>query len=564
MRFGHSDPRVRAIGEQVANEAAAGPAASDAEDAVRRSFMDLTHEPSRNGAIGLGRGRMPPPMRGPFAAEPILDDVFAAYPLTRAPGLSRDGRHAIEEWRVAPTLFARDDRATRAYDAKWKDPAFAFAVWRERQGRGSHWARLGGGDRERFRAMFSDRFEEVLESIDSRFTREAFYSGFADGWRYGAPVAAEWAFRRGYAEGFDMGVIDTAAIAFRYAYPRAFEAAYDRSFDAWSRSVHAGLGEVQLTDENGDGIFEPGERVLIRVAVVNYGGGSGVYDLNASGSEFSGPADATLRLSGRGLVPDGERLALRVKDGVPPRTRTAVTVAIADAHADAPVYVSRPLEIDGLPKIDTDRIGGRVTVSLAVRNTSRHDARAFVRVDSSAGAGGAHHDDLGVIPAGGKRSASLTFSGIHPLDLIGAESRWTAFVSRDDTINDVNEVRMAPVATDLSNPDLMDFMVGLARAPDVSPSDVREARALMIERLRADWDRAVDASGNPYKSDFESEGARTALGELVRVTQGGVRSFASPQVFEGLEGAVAELADDLPGAHPLLRKWMKKLAARLG
>jgi hypothetical protein len=31
-----------------------------------------------------------------------------------------------------------------------------------------------------------------------------------------------------------------------------------------------------------------------------------------------------------------------------------------------------------------------------------------------------------------------------------------------------------------------------------------------------------------------------------------------------MEGAVAALADDLPGAHPLLRKWMKRLAARLG
>jgi hypothetical protein len=86
----------------------------------------------------------------------------------------------------------------------------------------------------------------------------------------------------------------------------------------------------------------------------------------------------------------------------------------------------------------------------------------------------------------------------------------------------------------------------------------------MMERLRADWERAVDASGNPYRRDFESSGTETVLGELVRATQHGRRSFASPQVFEGLDGDVAELCDRLPGAHPLLRKWMKKLARRLG
>lgn len=44
----------------------------------------------------------------------------------------------------------------------------------------------------------------------------------------------------------------------------------------------------------------------------------------------------------------------------------------------------------------------------------------------------------------------------------------------------------------------------------------------------------------------------------------GRRSFASPQVFDGLARDVDALAEDLPGAHPVLRKWMKKLAKRLG
>ena len=204
-----------------------------------------------------------------------------------------------------------------------------------------------------------------------------------------------------------------------------------------------------------------------------------------------------------------------------------------------------------------------MTIRFVVANVSRHDAHAFVRVESLTGAASAHDDDLGPIAAGEKKNASLTFDGIHPLDLIGAESKWRASAARDGTANDTREIRLAPVATDLGNPDLMDFMVALARTPDVSRSDVQDARALMMERLRADWSRAADASGNPYKRDCEAEGVETVLGQLVHVTQGGSRSFASPQVFEGLGHAVAVLADDLPGAHPLLRKWMKKLAARM-
>jgi len=566
MRFGRSDPRVRALGDHIANEAAEGTADNEAEARVRQQFMDLTLEPGRERADARDSSRRGtvPRFGGPWAVEPVLDEVFAAYPLGRTPGLSRDGRGATEDWHVAPGLLARGDRDRTAYDARWKDPEFAFSIWRERQRRGSPWSRLTSVERERFRMVFSDQFQAALGSIDWRLTREAWRIGFTDGWRYGAAIQAEWAYRQGYAEGFDLGVGETAAIAFPYAYDRAYAAAYDRWFDDWSRSARPGIGEVRLEDETGDGVFEPGERVFVEVDVVNYGGGAGTFDVIASGSELGAPVTTSVSLAGRGRAREAERLSLRVSDRVPPRTRTAVTVALADARADAPLYVSRPLEIEGLPAIDADRIGGRVTLTFAVANTSRRDARAVVSVLPLTGTRDSREDDLGIIPAGGQRQASVTFNGIHPLDLIGGVSRWRATVARGDQVDDVREIRIAPVATDFSNPDLMDFMLALAALPQVSRSDVQDARALMMERLRADWARTADASGNPYKRDFESEGTETVLGELVHATQGGHRSFASPQVFDGLDDDIAALSEDLPGAHPLLRKWMKKLAKRVG
>ena len=564
MRFGRSDPRVRALGDHLASEAAEGTADNSAEAHVREQFMDLAHEPSRERYRGAPPEGTMPRFDGPWAVAPVFDDVFREYPVGQTPGLSRDGSRAIDAWHVEPRQFARRDRATTAYDVRWKDPDFALVLWRERQRRGSSWSRWTGPEQDRFRVAFRESFQATLGSIDQRLTRVAWRIGFEDGWRYGATIQAEWAYRQGYAEGFDFGVSQTAAIAFPYAFDRAYAAAYARWFDEWSHSAHPGVGEVRLADETGDGIFEPGEGVLVEVEVVNYGAGAGAFDLIASGSDLGAPATTSVRFARRGRAPGTEKLALRIPDRVPARTRTAVTVALADARADAPLYVSRPLEIDGTPAIDADRLGGRVTLTLGVENTSRRDARAVVTFLPLTGARDPREDDLGRIPAGGKQQASATFDGIHPLDLIGGTSRWRASVARGDKIEDVREIRIEPVATDLSNPDLMDFMIALAGLPRVSESDVRDARALMMDRLRADWERAADASGNPYKRDFETNGTATVLGELVRTTASGRRSFASPQVFDGMDDDIAALSDELPGAHPLLRKWMKKLAKRVG
>lgn len=566
MRFGRFDPGVRVLGDHLANEAAVGVASSEAEARVRDRFMDLSREPRRDRADS--RGRPPegivPRFDGPYALEPILGDVFVGYPPIRTPGMSREGRRAIEEWRVEPAYFAREEQRSRSYDARWRDPDAAFARWRERQGRGSYWSRLSPPQRDRFRAVFCDAFESTLRSIDMRSANAAWRSGFDDGWRYGAAIQCEWEYRRGYAQGFDAGVREVASIAFPYAYDRAYSDAYEHWFDEWSRNAHPGLGEVILTEETGDGVFEPGERVQVEVDLVNYGGGPGTFDLIASGSDLGQPATATVRLGGRGRLSEPQRLSVRVADRARPRSRSAVIVTIADARADAALYVSRPLEIDGEPTIDADRLEGRVTLSLLVANTSRRDARAVVRVEPLTGRREAQSDDLGTIPSGGSRRSTVTFDGIHPLDLIGGESRWRASVTRGDRTDDAKDIRIAPVATDLSRPDLLDFMLAMAKLPQVSRSDVRDARALMRDRLRADWERAVDGSGNPYKTDFETEGSVTALGQLVRVTHDGQRTFTSPQVFDGLDREIDALADDLPGAHPLLRKWMKKLAKRVG
>ena len=565
--FGRSDPRVKPLGERLAWEEAEWVADNDAQDRVKERFMDLSREPRANPKDVAMRsekryGPAVPEFAGPYAVAPVLDDIFSSYPPTRAAGLTQEGRRAVDEWRVEPASLARPDREARSHDSKWRDPGVAFARWKDRQGRGSADRRWSPAEREQFRAAFFERFEYALRSMDARLLNEAWRTGFVDGWRYGAAIQSEWAYRQGYAEGFDAGVREAGTMAFPYAYERAYNQSYAKAFDTWSHLAYPGIGRVRLTDDNDDGVYEPGERVLLSVEVVNYGGGFGVFDLTASGKDVPQPATAAVRLVGRGRMPESQKLSVRVGEGVAPRTASALSVTVGDARYEAPLWVSHPLEVLDGPKFDADRLEGRVTVSLSVQNTSRRDAAAVLRVDATTGAGEAKREDLGTISAGGSKRATVTLQGIHPLDLIGTESRWRVSIARGDQIDDTRELRMPPVATDLSNPDLMDFMIALAGTPSVSRSDVRDSRALMMQRLRADWERAASAVGNPYKRDYDREGSETVLGQLVRIREAG-RAYASPQVFDGMSGDVEALSDDLPGAHPLLRKWMKKLATRL-
>ncbi len=563
LRFGRADRRVRPLGDHLAKEAAAGAADAEAERRVKQQFTDLNRRPERDRTRAT-ESQPPAQFAGPWAMAPTLDQVFASYPFAMATGLSRDGRRALDEWRIQPAYLASRDRQARAYDARWRDPGFAFNTWRDRQGRGSTWSRWPPADRDRFRTIFCDRFREILSSINLRPTYEAWRVGFVDGWRYGGAIQGELAYRQGYAEGFDEGAREAAELAYPYVYDRAYAAAYDDRFDSWWHTAHPGIAAVRVADESDDGVFEPGERVLIEVDVVNFGGGDGAFDVIASGRDLGPPSRTSVSLSGRGPKDGSEKLALRVSPRAALRTRTAVTIALADAREDVPLIVSHPLAFESVPTIEADRIAGHVTIDVAVSNASRRETHAIASVTPLAGAGGPVSKDLGAMPSGGSSEASFTFDGIHPLDLIGGTTRWTATVERDGAIDDQREIRLDPVATDLTNPDLLNFMLAMAGTQPISRADVQDVRALMMERLRADWARAVAADGNPYKRDYETQGFETVLGELVRATHGGKRSFVSPRVFDGLDQDVEALADDLPGAHPLLRKWMKKLAKRVG
>ena len=560
FRFGRLDPRARDLGESIAADAAGPDAQRAANDRVRAQFTDLAREPVNDPRSGAPRFAPD----GPWASAPEVGDVLVVVPLAATPGLSRPARQAIESWDGAPAAFARDDRAASVYDGSWKDPIAAFGVWRDRQRSGSYWSRFATVDKERFRGTFCDRFEWALEGLDLRPTYAGWNEGFEDGWRYGAVVRAEWSYRQGYAEGFDLGVREVASTAYPYAFERAYAGAYAAVFDDWQRHPHPAIGTVRLVDESGDGVFEPGERVIVNPEIVNYGGAPGSADLRAAGGDLDGEAVTTVRLPARGRASLDRPFAVTVDARTPARTHTAVTLTLGEARVEAPLFVSHPLAIDGEPEIEADRLAGRVSLTVAVANTSRKDVHASARAEPKLGTGDPQEKDLGVIRGARSTTATFTYDGMAPLDLIAGDAKFEISVARGADPDDSTTVAIPAVATDLASRELLDFMIELAKKPHAPRGDVERARGLMLDRLRADWEHACAADGNPYKRDLESGGTDTALGELAKSVDAERRSLASRAVFDGLGDQISALADDLPGAHPLLRKWMKKLAKRVG
>jgi hypothetical protein len=239
-------------------------------------------------------------------------------------------------------------------------------------------------------------------------------------------------------------------------------------------------------------------------------------------------------------------------------------VTVADDRQSLPIYVSRPLEIEGQTVVEAEPLAGRARLVLTIANRSRKPLRGEATLAALDGASGGDRTDILSIPAGGTARMEAAYDGMRPLDLLGGAARWQAAIHHDGIADDTQLVTIAPASTNLADPDLVTYMVELARSRQPSRRDVAEVRALMLDRMRVDWDRACAANGNPYKLDYEEGSAATALGELVRAVGAAHGSFGNREVFAGLGSDIAALASDLPGTHPLLRKWMKKLAKRVG
>jgi hypothetical protein len=560
VRFGSRDPDARRLGLDEGARAAAEDAYGAAEARVEGQFLDLSRPPvpDRDAEVGAWS------RTGHWADPPELRDVFAAHPVARLTFASDRARRAFRDWTYDPWTLSRCESHGEFLDTRWSDPDRAFDLWTSNRRRAAYWFALDDPtSRRAFRHAFEHAFRRALANEHARALERAWREGHDDGWDYGTVVVFEWNWRRGWAEGFDRAVTRAAEDAYLRSYGPEYRAAYDAAFDRWSHSAVPGIESVTLVDGNDDGVFEPGEDVLVEVRAVNYGGGSGTVALEVAGRHLLRGDAAEIRLDGRGPLDRAPVLRATIATRAAVRTRTAVDVTLGDATAEAAFRVGRPLEIaDGIG-FDADVLGGRATLELEVVNRSRRPVAGAVRVERRDGRG-ARDEAVPTLAPGASRTVAFDLEAIRPAALVGGSFESRLVVESAGVVQDELDWRAPDRASDLGSRVFADWIAALAADPGTTSAELDEARALMLRRLEADWARAVRGRGNPYKEDLKKGRSGTAVGELVRLRESAGKRGDHAGVYRMLAREIDAHADALPGTHPFLRKALRKLADRLG
>lgn len=560
-RFALGDPDARRSGLAEGEAAADQLAWAEAEARIRDQFMNLGAEPRFD-----ARAALPSWAAGPRSiAAPTVDEIFRDYPLSQF--TFADDRPA---YIVGLPLDAARLRGYAAYteffDSHWDDPAAGFQVALANPAHARFFRSLpDAAERQRFRIVFDASFLRRLSLSGDRRLDRAFDRGFDDGYAYGAFVHQELDYRRGYFEGFTTALDRATDEGFRRAFPGSYEDAYRALYREWMENPKPEIGQVLLVDANDDGIFEPGERVIVESELINYGGAEGLFTIRVQGGVLATGADSerSIRLPARSAERD-LRLMARIDSATPNRTRTSVAVNLADRSASVPLFVTRPLQfVPGGLFIERRNLEGTVRVEVEVENQSRLPRSGSIELHSFGNQGRPLRADVSDLAPGRTTTVALSVHDLPVLDLIAGDVTLELRAESGGTEQDSVTYQVPGVVRDLSNNDLLEYVVALSRDRHASPSEVARARSLFLSRLREDWARAVSQSGNPYKADYQSGGTRTSLGELVQ-TVASVRGAAdNDDVFAGLSGEVSTLAEELPGAHPLLRKYMRRLAHKL-
>lgn len=551
-RNGRDDPEARRRGEERGYDAASHDAHDAAYAQVEAQFRDLRYEPRRD-------PRLLPPSYGyeaPSVRAPELRDVFADYPVGGVVRIS------FSSGLPEPWQLYRQRRYSDFYDHGWTRADEAFRYWCAGEGR-SLWNRLDPQERSVFQDTFLRAYAREVYACYTDLQR-AYGQGYEDGWRYGAEINYAWSYRRGYHEGFQEGLRQAAHSSYERAYRRLYQQRYDELFDEWLRTPKLELGAVSLVDDNDDGIFEPGEGVRVYFELINYGGAGDRLDVRLDGRLLERSTSRRLDIPRRAVLRDLPPLGGRLEPRTRPHSEGEMIVTVAGLERRLPLRVNYPLELARPVRLDTyDALGGRAVVEVAVANRSRRAVPGRVEIHPNQGWARPAVRELPPIAPGASVPVRFEVEGVDPLDLLGGSFEMRIAAASHDTVQDEIGYRVPELAADLGSDDLLHFMVQLARAPRVDRAAVDRAQELMLRRLRVDWNAVVERDGNPYKDDYKDDRRSTALGALVNVYRSERRDLRHREVFTALAPRIDDLAEDLPGAHPFLRRWMKRLGERL-
>lgn len=537
-------------GRDLAAAAATGDAPGLADQAVTQQFRDLSRQPSAYPATV----RPQPPS---FSAAvsyppPQLDEIMTTVAHANSHSLA-----LYQSWNLDPLALYRCAGYRDCFDDRWQDPDFAFKHFTADSLASAAYLRLDKPGRERFAQAFIQAYPDCLTPLIARVQDSGFDQGWREGHDFGWDVRTHWELCSGYAFGAEREVRESASRAYIESYEQAYDKAYRRAYERWNESVVPELGELELVDNNGDGVLQPGEFFHIRYDAVNYGGRAGRAELALSGPALEQPVKLSLDLPARDRIQQQPQLEARIDDRAEPWRSYPLTITLGEDSQQLELQVRHPLTLNGTTVVDRDNLRGTFTLNVAVENLSRRPVANTVLRWSG------EHLVLDELPAQGRRDLRISFSGIDPLDLIAGQTGIIFELFAEDRRWSSLEFSLSEQVTDLTNDDLLQVLLTLTHEQNPDPARVRKAHQLWLQRIESDWTTVAASDGNPYKDDSRDAVARTQLGRFVQAYLTGRTTMTHPEVLSNLREDLIALGKRLPGAHPFLRKSYRRLAQQL-
>ncbi len=527
-----------------------------ARDQVEAQFRDLDRKPRFDPRPDAPR-LLPPSLE---LRSPGMHELFDEFPLA-----DFADRRFLDGWGFDGRRLAGCRGYDDFYDSAWDTPAAAFGLWSSEPTRAAPYLVLGASvAAERFETVFLVEYAARLNQFFERHGSRTYGTGFDDGWSYAMFVREEQQFRQAFDEGFAAAFERAAVRTFERRYASDFRTTYDRTFDDWSDNAKPEIAFVELIDADRDGVFEPGEAVDAYYELVNYGGAGGDVALRLDGDVLTVPATGSVWLPARDVLRGERPVSAPISELIRPRTRTELSFAMAGQVTELPLRVSYPLEIDRRSiRVLRNDLAGQVQIGIKVSNESLKPVDAQLRLTVPALVGYDDGETLGVLQAGSESMVSFLVQGLDPLALMAGDVALEFEAVSGARLEDRLVHKLDDTVRNVENRDLLQYMLQLSQDPYASDERIAQARELMLIRLREDWKVAVIRNGNPYKRDFKRDEARTALGDLVQSYRAEQNRMQRYDVFEGMGREVRTLAANLPGVHPFLRKYVRRLASRL-
>jgi len=557
LRAGRRDRTTRASAESLALETATSIASERAAEDVAALFRDLSRDP----IAAPDPGRVPSPSfsASGYLDAPELSDVFHALPIHRLTTWRARRTRFYDDWRPEPWSIYRASSWKRTFEDRWRESGFGFDTWRSDRRRRQFYESLDQDLRARFRGTFNETYQSALAVQYKQFLAPAYDLGWQDGRDYGLMVAYEWHWRLGYFEGVSQSFATTAENTFHRNYAIAYRDAYFAEFDRWQDQAVLEITDLFVTDGNEDGVFEPGEAFSVGFVLVNYGGREDAFTPALDGAGLHHAKAEPLRIRPRSRQRLGHGVWAELDAELPTKRDHGFILRLGAVDKPFTIRVTRPIQMTTEPRVlERDNLAGLARLELTIENISRkpiEDIEVFMDLERT---------PIARAEPGETVRCTFEIDSMPTLDMIGGRAAVDIEVTAAGTTQDAGSFTFPEVATDLDNPDLVTALIDLARQIEPDQVEVDYAYRLLVRRLTADWDAAIKARGNPYKRDRKRNAEETALGRLVAAYRAERDSFANKEVFGNMRAMLLNMAKDLPGWHPFLRKQFRRLAKQIG